>query len=80
MRKCKVLHIDGIIFYLNKNMESKFHTCIILGYLHSPWNVERYCIALPKPKRNTIPTPYCDNILKHDTNEGIVGTHQNFVE
>jgi hypothetical protein len=31
-----------------------------------------YCIALPKPKSNTIPTPYCDNILNYGTNESIV--------
>jgi len=45
-------------------------------------------------KRNTILAPYCDNILNHDTNEGIVklvtlmvkhnesiaSTHYNFVE
>jgi hypothetical protein len=59
-------------FDLNKVMEFKCNTYIILGYLHSPWNVERYCIALWKPKRNTIPTPYCDNILNHDANESIV--------
>jgi hypothetical protein len=53
-------------------MEFKCNTCIILGYLHSQWNVEGYCIALPKPKRNTIHAPYCDNILNHDTNEGII--------
>jgi hypothetical protein len=29
-------------------------------------NLEGYCVALPKPKRNAIPTPYCDNILNHD--------------
>jgi hypothetical protein len=58
--------------HLNKVMEFKCNTCIILGYLHSPWNVEGYCITLPKPKKNTIPTPYCENILNHDTNEGIV--------
>jgi len=58
--------------HLNKVMEFKCSTCIILGYLHSPWNLEGYCIALPKLKRNTVPTPYCDNILNHDTNEGIV--------
>ncbi len=58
--------------HLSKVMEFKCNTCIILGYLHSPWNLEGYCIALPKPKRNTILTPYCDNILNHDTNEGIV--------
>jgi hypothetical protein len=34
--------------------------------------VEGYCIALPKPKRNIIPAPYCDNILNHGTNENIV--------
>jgi len=31
-----------------------------------------YCIALPKPRSNTIFTPYCDNILNYGTNEGIV--------
>jgi hypothetical protein len=40
------------------------------GIMHNP----------TKPKRNTIPTPYCDNIPNHDTNEGIANTHQNFVE
>jgi hypothetical protein len=44
---------------------------MILRYLNSPWNLEGSCVALPKPKRNTIPAPYCDNILNHDTNEGI---------
>jgi hypothetical protein len=34
--------------------------------------MERYYIALPKPKRNTILAPYYDNILNHGTNEGIV--------
>jgi hypothetical protein len=34
--------------------------------------MEGYCVALSKPKKNTILAPYCDNILKHDTNEGIV--------
>ncbi len=58
--------------HLNKVMEFKCNTCIILGYLHSPCNLEGYCIALPKLKRNTILAPYCDNILNHDTNEGIV--------
>jgi hypothetical protein len=58
--------------HLNKVMEFKCNTYIILGYLHSPWNVKGYCITLPKPKWNTIPTPYCDNILNHDANEGIV--------
>jgi hypothetical protein len=29
-------------------------------------------MALPNPKRNIILAPYCDNILNHDTNEGIV--------
>jgi hypothetical protein len=42
--------------------------------------MEGYCIALPKPKKNTITTPYYDNILNHDINESVVGTHQNFVE
>ncbi len=27
---------------------------------------------LAKPKNNTIHAPYCDNILNHGTNEGIV--------
>ncbi len=58
--------------HLNKVTMFKCNTCIILGYLHSPWNLEGYCIALPKPRRNTISTPYCDNILNHDTNESIV--------
>jgi hypothetical protein len=53
-------------------MEFKCNTYIILGYLHSPWNMEGYCIALQKPKRNTIPPPYCNNILNHDINESIV--------
>ncbi len=58
--------------HLNKVMEFKCHTCIILGYLHSPWNLKAYCVALPKLKRNIVLAPYCDNILNHDTNEGIV--------
>jgi len=58
--------------HLNKVIKFKCNTYIILGYVHSPWNVEGYCIALPKPKRNIILAPYCDNILNHDTNEGIV--------
>ncbi len=58
--------------HLNKVTKFKCNTCIILGYLHSPWNLEGYCVALTKPRKNTISTPYCDNILKHDTNEGIV--------
>jgi hypothetical protein len=45
---------------------------IILGYLHSPWNLDGYCVTLPKLKRNIIHVSYCDNILNHDTNEGIV--------
>jgi hypothetical protein len=53
-------------------MEFKCNTYIILGYLHSPSNLEGYCIALPEPKSNIIFTPYCDNILNHGTNEGIV--------
>jgi len=57
--------------HLNKVMEFKCNTCIILGYLHSPWKLEGYCIALSKPKRNIIPTLYCD-IINYDTNEGIV--------
>ncbi len=57
---------------LNKVIEFKCNICIILGYLHSPWNLEGYCIALPKPKRNALLAPYCDNILNHDINEGNV--------
>jgi hypothetical protein len=53
-------------------MEFKCNTYIILGYFHSPQNVDGYYIALPKPKRNIIHAPYCDNILNRDTNEGIV--------
>jgi hypothetical protein len=34
---------------MNKVMEFKCNTCIILGYLHSPWNLEGYCIAIAKP-------------------------------
>jgi hypothetical protein len=34
--------------------------------------LEEYYIALPKLKRNIILAPYCDNILNHDTNEGLV--------
>jgi len=56
----------------NKIMEFKCKTCIILGYLLSPWNLEGYCITLPKLRTNIIPIPYCDNILNHDTNEGII--------
>jgi len=59
-------------WHLNKIMEFKCNTYIILGYLHSPWNLEGYSIALPKPKRNIILTPYCDNIINYDTNEGIM--------
>jgi hypothetical protein len=33
--------------------------------------LEGYCIALPKPKRNTILAPYCDYIINHDINVGI---------
>jgi hypothetical protein len=69
---CKVIHIDGRMDYLNKVMEFKCNTCIILGYLHSLWNMEGHYIALPRPRSNIIPTPYCDNILNHDTNESIV--------
>jgi hypothetical protein len=69
-RYCKDLHIDGK--RLNKFTKFKCNSYIILGYLHSPWNLEGYWIALPKPKSHTISTPYCDNILNHDTNEGIV--------
>jgi hypothetical protein len=69
---CKVLHIDGKMDYLNKVMEFNCNICIILAYLHSPWNVDGYCIALPKPKNDTIHAPYCDNILNHDTNDNII--------
>jgi hypothetical protein len=67
----KVLHMM-VKGHLNKIMEFKWNTCIILGYLHSPWNLEGYCIALPKRRRNTIHASYCDNILNHETNESIV--------
>jgi len=65
---------------LNKIVEFKCETYIISGYLHSSWNLERYCVTLPKPKSNTIPTSYCDNIVNHGTNEGVVITRQNFIE
>jgi hypothetical protein len=58
--------------HLNKVMEFKYNTCIILGYLYSTWNLEGYCTALPKSKNNTIPTPHCDNILNHDKKESTV--------
>ncbi len=57
---------------MNKVMKFKCNTFIILKYLHSPWNLEGYCIALPKPKNNTILAPFCDNILNHGANDGIV--------
>ncbi len=57
---------------MNKVMEFKCNTYIILEYLHSPWNLEGYYIALPKPKSNTTHAPYCDNILNHGRNEDIV--------
>jgi hypothetical protein len=52
--------------YLNKIMEFKCNTYIILGYLHSPWNMERYC----KVQRGHIdgikvcntPKPYTINV------------------
>jgi hypothetical protein len=53
-------------------MECKCNTNIILGCLHSPWSLRGYCIALLKPKSNTILAPYCDNILNHGMNKGIV--------
>jgi hypothetical protein len=31
-------------------MEFKCDTCIIFGYLHSPWNLEGYCITITKPR------------------------------
>jgi hypothetical protein len=40
-----------------------------LGIFTFTMKLEGYCIALSKPKRNTIPASYCDNILNHDTNE-----------
>jgi hypothetical protein len=33
---------------------------------------EGVLLSLPKLKRNIIHAPYCDNILNHDINEGIV--------
>jgi hypothetical protein len=53
-------------------MEFKYNTSIILGYLHSSWNLEGYCIAIAKPRSNTISALYCDNILNHGINEGII--------
>jgi hypothetical protein len=29
--------------------------------------LERYCIALAKPRRKTIPTSFCDNIINCET-------------
>jgi hypothetical protein len=31
-------------------MKFKCNTYIIVGYLHSPWNLEGYCITITKPK------------------------------
>jgi hypothetical protein len=28
--------------------------------------LEGYCIALTKPKRQTLPTSFCNNIVKHE--------------
>jgi len=56
---------------LNKVVEFKCNTYIILGYFHSPWNLEGYCIALPNLKiiqYHTILWQY----LNHGTNEGVV--------
>jgi hypothetical protein len=36
--------------HLNKVLEFKCNTCIVLGYLHPPWNLEGYYITLTKPK------------------------------
>jgi hypothetical protein len=66
--------------HLNKVMVFIYNTYIISEYFHLPWNLEGYYIALPKPKSNTIPTPYCDNILNHGTNDNIAITHQNIIE
>jgi hypothetical protein len=66
--------------HLNKVMELKCNTYIISKYFHSPWNLEGYCMALPKPISNTILVPCCDNILNHGTNESISITHQNLIE
>ncbi len=70
LKKMQYLHHLGIWF--EYCLHFKCNTYIILEYLHSPWNLEGYYITLPKPISNTIPTPYCKNILNHGTNEGIV--------
>jgi hypothetical protein len=53
-------------------MKFKCNTYIILGYLHPPWNLQGYYIALPKPISNIRTAPYCDNILNYGINKGIV--------
>jgi hypothetical protein len=69
---CQVLHIDvrsstwTKLWSLNAIHASSWDICIHFA----TWG--GYCIALPKPRSNTILTPYCDNILNHGTNEGIV--------
>jgi hypothetical protein len=45
--------------YLNKVMEFKYNTCIILGYLHSPWNLKGYCIAIANLKSQARPFLDC---------------------
>jgi hypothetical protein len=42
--------------------------------------LEGYCITLAKPRKKAIPTSFCNNIINHETNKGIVITLQNFVE
>jgi hypothetical protein len=34
--------------------------------------LERYCIALTKPRRKAIPTSFYDNIINHETKECFV--------
>ncbi len=43
-----------------------------LGIFAFNYNLEGYCITLQKPRSNIIQTPYCDNILNHGPNEGVI--------
>jgi hypothetical protein len=36
---------------------------------------KRYCITLAKPKRQAIPTSFCDNVVNHETNELLKNTY-----
>jgi hypothetical protein len=37
--------------------------------------MERYCIALAKPRRQALPTSFCDNIVNHDKKEFLKNTY-----